>query len=280
MSTTILEEILAHKQDEIIHAKAGQLAERSQSTELPRGFVAALRRRIEARRPAVIAEIKKASPSRGVIRRDFDPAAIARQYEAGGAACLSILTDARYFQGSPQHLQQGRGACSLPVLRKDFIIDPWQIAESKALGADCILLIAAALDASKVTKTPKPSRTSKTPARPSLQELTACAHESGLDVLVEVHDRHELEQALDLPARLAPLIGINNRDLHNFKTRLSVTTELLPQIPDDRLVVTESGIHTPADMRAMLQRGVYGFLIGEALMAAPNPGQRLQELLA
>ncbi|KJS05903.1 MAG: indole-3-glycerol-phosphate synthase [Gammaproteobacteria bacterium BRH_c0] len=223
----------------------------------PRGFASALRQRIEARQPAVIAEVKKASPSQGVIRADFDPAAIAASYEKGGAACLSVLTDVDFFQGSNDYLVEAREACSLPVLRKDFTVDPYQVYEARAIGADCILLIVAALD------------------QTSLVALHNLARELGLDVLVEVHDGRELDRALLLDT---PLIGINNRDLHTFSTTLDTTFSLLGRIPDDRLVITESGIHTRDNVEAMLAHEVYGFLVGEAFMRVPEPGERLQEL--
>ena len=233
------------------------LSERVQAAPEPRGFVAALRREIEAGRPAVIAEIKKASPSKGLLRADFHPAQIARSYAEHGATCLSVLTDVEFFQGADDFLVQARAACALPVLRKDFIVDPYQVYEARVMGADCILLIVAALGDAQ------------------LLELNALAHELHLDVLVEVHDGTELERALTLNT---PLIGINNRNLRTFETRLQTTLELLPQIPDDCLVVTESGIHTPADVALMRQHGVHAFLIGEAFMRAPDPGVALGRL--
>lgn len=223
----------------------------------PRGFAAVLGQRIVAGQAAVIAEVKKASPSQGVIRADFDPAAIAASYEKGGAACLSVLTDVDFFQGCNDYLVQARDACSLPVLRKDFTVDPYQVYEARAIGADCILLIVAALD------------------QASLVMLHDLARELGLDVLVEVHDGAELDRALLLDT---PLIGINNRDLHTFSTTLDTTFNLLGRIPEDRLVITESGIHRRDDVEAMLSHRVYGFLVGEAFMRAPDPGEYLREL--
>ena len=222
----------------------------------PRDFVGALRAKIAAGRPAVIAEIKKASTSRGLLRADFDPAAIARGYEAGGAACLSVLTDRDFFQGAHEHLAQARSACTLPVLRKDFITEPYQVHESRALGADCILLIAAAL------------------ARQDMQGLEANARSLGMAVLVEVHDAVELDAALSLET---PLLGINNRNLRSFHTTLQTTLDLLPRVPAGRIVVTESGIAGGAEVSMLLRRGVPAFLIGEALMRAPDPGIALLE---
>lgn len=262
MSTpTVLKKILSRKSEEVAERSARvPLAELQQAAarQFPvRGFVRALEQRISAGDPGVIAEVKKASPSKGVIREHFDPPAIAKSYAAGGAACLSVLTDVDFFQGADEYLQQARAACELPVLRKDFTIDTYQVVEARALGADCILLIVAALDDRQ------------------LSELHACAVEQGLDVLVEVHDATELERALSLDTRL---IGINNRDLHTFNTTLETTYNLLERIPDDRVVVTESGIHTRADVAAMRERGVQGFLVGEAFMRAPVPGEELKRL--
>ena len=260
---TILRRILDRKVEEVAEASRrrsiAQLDELIAAQAPPRDFVGALRQRVSARRPAVIAEVKKASPSKGVIRPDFDPAAIAANYEAGGAACLSVLTDRDFFQGCDDYLVQAREACNLPVLRKDFTVDAYQVREARAIGADCILLIVAALDQTALI---------------SLHDL---ARELGLAVLVEVHDGGELERALALDT---PLIGINNRDLHTFDTTLETTFGLLERIPDDRLVITESGIHTRADVEAMLARDVYGFLVGEAFMRAPQPGEKLRELFA
>jgi indole-3-glycerol phosphate synthase len=222
-----------------------------------RGFAAALQARVAAGRPAVIAEVKKASPSKGVLREHFVPADIARSYEAGGAACLSVLTDVQFFQGSTAYLQQARAACSLPVLRKDFIIDPYQVVEARAMGADCILLIAACLDDAHMA------------------ELEACALGLGLDVLVEVHDAAELERALRLKT---PLVGVNNRNLRNFEVSLDTTLELRDRVPAGRLLVTESGILGREDVRRMRAAGVHAFLVGEAFMRAPEPGVALQGL--
>jgi indole-3-glycerol phosphate synthase len=259
----ILKRILARKVEEIDERNRAvdlrRLSQRVEDADSPRGFLASLRRKIDAGFPAVIAEVKKASPSRGVLREDFDPAQIAASYERGGAACLSVLTDVDFFKGADSYLQQARAACSLPVLRKDFIIDPYQIYEARVLGADCVLLIVAAL------------------GDVMLRELLQLTAHLGMDALVEVHDGDELDRALPMPA---PLIGINNRDLRSFETRLEVTLELLERIPDDRLVVTESGIHTRADVALMQSRGVNSFLVGEAFMRAPEPGDKLMELFS
>ena len=256
----ILERILARKREELEAARAAvpfaEMQRRAAAAPPPRDFVGALRAKIAARRPAVIAEVKKASPSKGLLRADFDPAAIARGYEEGGAACLSVLTDRDFFQGEHVHLAQAREACALPVLRKDFVTEPYQIFESRALGADCILLIAAVL------------------ARQDMQGLEASARSLGMAVLVEVHDADELDAALTLQT---PLIGINNRDLRSFQTRLETTLDLLPRIPKGRIVVAESGIGGRADVSMLLGRGVPAFLVGEALMRAPNPGLALLE---
>ena len=256
----ILERILARKREEVEAARAAvpfaQMQLRAAAAPPPRDFVGALRTKIAAGRPAVIAEIKKASPSKGLLREDFDPATIARSYEGGGAACLSVLTDRDFFQGSPEHLAQARSACKLPALRKDFITEPYQVFESRALGADCILLIAAAL------------------ARQDMQGLEAAAASLGMAVLVEVHDAGELAAALTLQT---PLLGINNRNLRSFHTSLQTTLDLLPGIPPDRIVVAESGISGGAEIAMLLGRGVPAFLIGEALMRAPNPGEALKE---
>ena len=259
----ILERILERKRGELEAARAAvplaEMQRRAAAAPPPRDFAAAMAAKIGAQRPAVIAEIKKASPSRGLLRADFDPAAIARSYEAGGAACLSVLTDRDFFQGAPEHLAQARAACSLPVLRKDFITEPYQVFESRALGADCILLIAAAL------------------ARQDMQGLEASARSLGMAVLVEVHDARELEAALALDT---PLLGINNRDLRSFQTRLETTLELRSRVPQGRTVVTESGIHTPEDVRRMRAAGVQAFLVGEAFMRAPEPGRELARVFA
>ena len=259
--STILRQILARKHEEVAQRRAsdslGSLEQRIAGQSAVRGFADALLRRATATEPAVIAEVKKASPSKGIIRADFQPAQIASSYQKGGAACLSVLTDIDFFQGADAYLQEARAACELPVLRKDFTVDPYQVVEARAIGADAILLIAAALDDDQ------------------LHELAHTAAEVGLDVLVEVHDRAELERALELAT---PLIGINNRDLHTFDMRLETTLDLLPHIPADRLVVTESGIHTPDDVALMRERGVNAFLVGEAFMRADEPGDRLREL--
>ena len=258
----ILARILARKREEVADRSArvplGELQARVQDCAPARDFTGAMQARIGRGEPAVIAEIKRASPSKGLLRADFDPAAIARSYEAGGAACLSVLTDRDFFQGATAFLLAARAACALPVLRKDFMIDPYQIWESRQMGADCILLIVAALSDA------------------GLAELEALARALGLAVLVEVHDAPELERALRLPASV--LIGINNRNLRTFETRLDTTWNLMAQIPPGRLIVTESGIHTAADVVAMRARGIHAFLVGEAFMRAPDPGSRLREL--
>ena len=257
----ILERILARKREEVEAARAAvpfaRMQQRAAAAPPPRDFVGALRAKIAAARPAVIAEIKKASPSKGLLRADFDPAALARSYEAGGAACLSVLTDRDFFQGSPEHLAQARSACRLPALRKDFITEPYQVYESRALGADCILLIAAAL------------------ARQDMQGLEAAAASLGMAVLVEVHDASELAAALTLQT---PLLGINNRDLRTFETRLETTLELLASVPQGKTVITESGILAPPDVARMRARSVNAFLVGEAFMRAPDPGAQLARL--
>ena len=258
---TVLDEILAHKREEVEHRKRYRpltaVRDSAERQSAPRGFRNALTRRTEAGQAAVIAEIKKASPSKGVIRADFDPRAIATSYEAAGAVCLSVLTDEKYFQGGGAHLQAARSAVALPVLRKDFTIDEYQVYEARALGADCILLIVSALRA------------------PELRALADVAAGLGLDVLIEVHDREELESALSLnPA----LIGINNRNLKTFETSLTTTYGLLDAIPERVTVVTESGILQRSHVQAMLHRGVRAFLVGEAFMRAADPGAALKEL--
>ena len=247
----ILDRILEVKRREIAAAKAH--LPKPKGGGPVRDFVAALRKK----RPAVIAEIKKASPSRGVLRADFDPAAIARSYEKNGAACMSVLTDKEFFQGDGEHLKAARAACGLPSLRKDFVIDPWQVHESRMLGADCILLIAACL------------------SKRELIELESAALELGMAVLVEVHDAEELERAGSLKT---PLIGINNRNLKTFETHLETTIDLLPRVPAGRIVVTESGILAPADVARMRGHGVETFLVGEAFMRAADPGSALEAL--
>jgi indole-3-glycerol phosphate synthase len=258
----ILRKILARKREELDAARAAvplaQLEARAQAAPPPRDFVAAIHAKISAGRPAVIAEIKKASPSKGVLREDFEPAAIAKSYEAGGAACLSVLTDRDFFQGAHEHLAQARAACALPVLRKDFITEPYQVYESRAMGADCILLIAAAL------------------ARQDMQGLEGVARSLGMAVLVEVHDAEELDAALTLAT---PLLGINNRNLRSFETRLQTTIDLLPRVPGERIVVAESGILRSADVSLLWGVGVRAFLVGEAFMRAADPGKALRKLI-
>jgi len=257
----VLERILAVKAEEIATAKAGVgatlMRRRAEEAGKPRDFAGALRRKIADGLPAVIAEIKKASPSKGLLREQFDPAAIARSYARHGAACLSVLTDQRFFQGSAEDLAAARGACDLPVLRKDFIVDPFQIYESRALGADCVLLIAAALDL------------------PRMRELESAAESLGMAVLAEVHNRAELDSVLQLAT---PLIGINNRDLRTFETKLEVTLALSTQVPQPRIVVTESGILVPEHVRRLRRGGVQAFLVGEAFIRAPDPGAELARL--
>lgn len=257
----ILKQILKRKKEEVAARKKKltlpSLKKRMADTPAPRGFYHAIVSTIDSGRPAVIAEIKKASPSKGIIREDFDPAAIAGSYARAGASCLSVLTDVDFFQGRDSDLETAKGSCSLPVLRKDFIIDPYQVYESRLIGADCILLIVAALADSR------------------LQDLAGLAGNLGLDVLVEVHDRVELERGLMLRT---PLIGINNRDLHTFETRIETTLGLLTDVYPDRTVVTESGIHTREDVATMRKAGVDAFLVGEAFMKAPDPGKKLREL--
>ena len=257
----ILRRILARKREEVAeraaHSSLASLEGRITEQESTRGFAQALQAVVAAGDPAVIAEGKKASPSKGVIRADFDPADIAASYQRGGATCLSVLTDVDFFQGADSYLQQARAACDLPVLRKDFTVDSYQVVEARAIGADAILLIVAALEQSQMI------------------ELAATAREVGVDVLVEVHDRAELERALELDT---PLIGINNRDLRSFDTSLDTTWRLLQHIPEDRLVITESGIHSVDHVSAMRERNVNAFLVGEAFMRAADPGAKLGEL--
>ncbi len=259
----ILERILATKRSEIAAGMQavsfGDMRQRAIDTAPPRDFVGALRAKLAADQPAVIAEIKKASPSKGVIRADFQPAAIAASYAAGGAACLSVLTDRDYFQGSAEYLMQARTACALPVLRKDFMIDPYQVVEARAMGADCILLIVAALELK------------------AMQDLEALATELGMAVLVESHNAAELDLALQLKT---PLQGINNRNLRTFEVSLETTLGLLPKIGKERIVITESGILAPADVVRMRGRQVNAFLVGEAFMRADDPGAELARLFA
>jgi indole-3-glycerol phosphate synthase len=257
----ILRRIVEVKHEEVARARAAvplaALRAEAEARRDTRGFAAALRAKLAAGRPAVIAEVKKASPSKGVLREHFVPGEIAASYERHGAAALSVLTDERFFQGSAEYLRQARAACSLPVLRKDFMIDAYQVVEARAMGADCILLIAACLDDAQMA------------------DLEAEAFGLGLDVLVEVHDGAELERALKLKT---PLLGINNRDLRTFEVTLDTTLGLLGQVPPDRLLVTESGILAPADVSRMRAAGVNAFLVGEAFMRAPDPGQALAGL--
>ncbi len=259
----ILKKILDRKQQEIAQrsqtVSLQQMMAHAEDADAPRGFVTAIEAKVNAGKAAVIAEIKKASPSKGLLRANFMPAEIAKSYEQHGAACLSILTDRDFFQGDEAYLEQARAATSLPVIRKDFIIDPYQVYEARAINADCILLIVSALNDQQ------------------LNDLTDLALNLDMDVLVEVHDAAELERALLLNL---PLIGINNRNLSTFETRLETTLELLNQIPDNQTVITESGIHTPADVALMRDNDVNGFLIGEALMRADDPGHQLSTLFS
>ena len=259
----ILQRIVAVKREELVAARAAYseaaLREAAAAQSVPRGFAAALRAKLAAGLPAVIAEIKKASPSKGVIREHFVPAEIAAGYARHGATCLSVLTDVGFFQGHADYLRQARAACALPVLRKDFMIDTYQVLEARAMGADCILLIAACLSDAQMA------------------ELEACAIEHGLDVLVEVHDGAELERALALKT---PLLGINNRNLRSFEVTLDTTLGLLSQVPADRLLVTESGIVNRGDVQRMRAAGVHAFLVGEAFMRADEPGEALAALFA
>ena len=254
----ILNKILATKKTEVAASKLAvsldQLQAQAEAQGEPRDFVGSIHKKIMANKAAVIAEIKKASPSKGVIREDFKPAEIAKSYEKAGAACLSVLTDEQYFHGSAAYLKQARAACKLPVLRKDFIIDEYQVFEARAMGADCILLIVAALELAQ------------------MQKLEALANELGMAVLVEVHDADELALALQLDT---PLIGINNRNLRTFEVSLQTTLDLLKIMPEDRFVVTESGIFTPEDVKLMMDNQVQGFLVGEAFMRQDDPGAEL-----
>lgn len=263
----ILKKILDVKADEVAAAKKHQdLASLRRDVESDhasraqmRDFEASLRNKIAAGKAAVIAEVKKASPSKGVLRENFQPAEIAQSYAQHGAACLSVLTDVHFFQGAPEYLQQARAACDIPALRKDFIIDPYQIYQARSWGADCVLLIVAALD------------------HGLMAELEACAHELGMGVLVEVHDADELSAALRLKTAM---LGINNRNLRTFETSLDTTINLLPRISPDKLVITESGILAPDDVKRMRDAGVHAFLVGEAFMRAPEPGTELARLFA
>lgn len=258
---TILQNIIARKYEEVAERRAqisvADLEALCVTAEPVRGFAQALKNRAAARKPAVIAEVKKASPSKGVLREHFIPADIAISYEKGGAACLSVLTDVDFFQGHDDYLRQARAACNLPVIRKDFLVDPYQVIEARAMGADCILLIVSALEDAQMA------------------ELASVATEHGLDVLVEVHDGAELDRALNIDT---PLIGINNRNLHTFEVTLDTTLELLPNVPSDRLLVTESGILNRADVELMLAHDIFGFLVGEAFMRVTDPGAELRRL--
>ncbi len=259
----ILEKILSVKREEVavlkkLRSESDLLAEANARKDV-RGFANALRERITAKKNAVIAEVKKASPSKGIIRENFNPAEIATSYAAHGATCLSVLTDKQFFQGSPDYLRQARAACALPVLRKDFMIDPFQVINARAMGADCILLIVSALSDTQ------------------LKELEEASFSLGMDVLIEVHDRTELERALNLKS---PLIGINNRNLRTFEVNLQNTIELINDVPADRMLITESGIHTRDDVVRMNEHNVYGFLVGEAFMREDNPGEALERLFA
>jgi indole-3-glycerol phosphate synthase len=264
----ILNKIIATKKIEIAHnlkkislGNQREIAQANKQDVLlkPRGFIRTIENKISAGKAGVIAEIKKASPSKGVLRENFQPAEIAQSYEKHGAACLSVLTDVEYFQGCNAYLQEARAACSIPVLRKDFTIDPYQIYEARAIGADAILLIVACLDLNQ------------------MKELEACAHELGLDVLVEVHNAPELEQALELKT---PLLGINNRNLKTFEVTLQTTLSLLPMVPKDKILVTESGILGSADVQLMRNKQINAFLVGEAFMRATDPGVALSELFS
>ena len=260
---TVLEKILARKAEEVAARRAvvslAELEQQARAADPVRGFAEALISQAKRKQPAVIAEIKKASPSKGVLREQFVPAEIAESYQAGGATCLSVLTDIDFFQGADRYLQEARGACSLPVIRKDFMIDPYQIVEARALGADCVLLIVSALDDAQMA------------------ELAATAKAFDLDVLVEVHDRDELDQAL----ALAPsMIGINNRNLRTFETSLETTLTLATAVPRGTLLVTESGIHSTVDVARMREADIHAFLVGEAFMREQNPGGHLAKLFA
>ena len=251
------EEIAEHSAVVSIEDLKAQIEAQKGTATDPRGFVASMQRALAEGRSAVIAEVKKASPSKGVLRENFQPAEIALSYQQGGASCLSVLTDVDFFQGSTEYLQQARAACALPIIRKDFIVDEYQVYEARAMGADCILLIVSALEDAKMA------------------ELNNLAVSLGMDVLIEVHDADELQRSLPLGNTL---VGINNRNLHTFDVTLQATIDLLDQIPEDRIVVTESGILAPEDVALMRQHQVNSFLVGEAFMRADNPGQRLAEL--
>lgn len=258
---TILKKIVDRKWQEVEERSArvsiNELRAIAKEQDACRGFQKALESKIAAGLPAVISEIKKASPSKGILRENFVPAEIAKSYEAAGASCLSVLTDVDFFQGADEYLKQARAACALPVLRKDFMVDPYQVVEARAMGADCILLIAACL------------------SDVQMKELDDCARELGMDVLVEVHDEEEFERAIKLPS---PLLGINNRNLHTFEVTLDMTFNLLDRIPQDSLLVTESGIMGVDDVTAMREKNVNAFLVGEAFMRADDPGAELNKL--
>jgi len=259
--TDILKKILATKVEEIKQRSSvrplAELKHACKVTDTPREFAQAIENEIAAGNPAVICEIKKASPSKGIIRENFDPAAIAKSYADFGATCLSVLTDEQYFQGHDDFLGLARNSCNLPAIRKDFIIDPYQVYEARLIGADAVLLIVAALGDS------------------TMVELNGLAQDLGMDVLIEVHDEHELQRALRLNSRL---IGINNRNLRTFETTLDTTLDLLLQIPDEKIIITESGIHTPEDVSLMRMNNVNGFLVGEAFMRSPEPGEKFKQL--
>ncbi|MEW4983494.1 MAG: indole-3-glycerol phosphate synthase TrpC [Cycloclasticus sp.] len=259
----VLKKILARKQEEIAdrltHTSIDELKRQIAEASAPRGFVESIKRKLQQGETAVIAEVKKASPSKGLLREHFIPSEIAMSYEAGGAACLSVLTDKDFFQGSEAYLKEARAACDLPVIRKDFIVDPYQVYEARAMGADCILLIVAALEDD------------------ALQNLHQLATQLELDVLVEVHDKDELERALRLDLAL---VGINNRNLRTFETSLQTTVDLLDSIPDDIIVVSESGLHKSEDIAMLKQHNVHTFLIGEAFMRCDDPGEALKQLIA
>jgi indole-3-glycerol phosphate synthase len=261
--TDILQRIISVKREEVAAACArrslASLRSDVQQSPPPRDFVGALEQQIRARRPGVIAEIKKASPSKGLLRADFDVAAIARSYAAAGAACLSVLTDRQFFMGADEHLGIARANAAIPILRKDFTVDPYQVYEARAIGADCVLLIVAALSDG------------------AMEELEALALELGMSVLLEVHDEAELARALRLRS---PLVGVNNRDLRTFETNLDTTVALSRAVPPDRLVITESGIRSTADVARLRAQGINAFLVGEALMRAADPGEALAELFA
>lgn len=261
-NSSILDEIVAYKLDEVARAKKqvsqSDLENQASSQESVRGFTKALSEEILASQPAVIAEIKKASPSKGIIRENFNPKTHAVDYQSSGATCLSVLTDTKYFSGGNEYLIEAKLACDIPVIRKDFIIDSYQIAESRALGADCILLIASILDDN------------------SLESLNNYAKTFDLDVLLEVHNEEELDRAMIISDCL---IGINNRNLHTFETDLETSIKLAEKIPADRFVITESGIHTRADVQRMMEHNIFGFLVGESFMAAESPGEKLKEIM-